>query len=549
MDEIDPELLESLSRVSVGTLNNQWWRLCNLYPIQPKDGPICIFKPWGMQKKMYEARWYRNVVLKVRQIGSSTFWALYILDAALFCQSDQPLRAAIIAQTREDAKELLMKCKFAFDNMDENIKTILGVKLIEGQRGGVKLKFSNGSEIRSGITARGRTLDILMVSEFGKLAAAYPAKAREITTGAMEATRAGGMIIVETTAEGYDGFLFDMVERAAEIQESRSEVLTQSDYNLHFYPWHEQDEYRDENPIDIPEELQAYFEKLRIRGIFLSKEQKFWYVRQAIKLKGDVKREYPSYREEAFQSTGNALYLAAAMAQAEDNRQIGDLRHNPDFPVFCSWDLGSVSAIWIYQYTSMTSRNYVDFLEAESADFAVLKHFLDKLAAKHGYQYGGHVFPHDGNSVQGMTATYQAFAEAAGLENIHTLKSYPHDYQVRLTNVGLSESYFDAERTQLGRKRIMEYRRKYDRVNLEFMDEPNKNRASHGAEAFMASMLFDARDVPMATLPGSGKPPAAPPPAKKGFFGWRGKGKTSRVQTSSGLETVGAPGFFRRLLG
>lgn len=476
----DPKLFKK-------TFGDKCWRLNNLYKIQTKEGPVDIFRMSPMQQDMYHKRHWRNLILKVRQIGSSTLWALYILDSCLFSPHDKPCRGGIIAQTRPKAKALLHKCKFAFERMDPIVKEAFGLTM---SGGGEKLVFGNGSTAQSGITMRSDTLDILLISEMGKLAAKYPDKASEVITGTLPTIPDHGVVIIESTAEGHDGIFFDMVETAGEIQDNPARMLGQKDMLLHFFPWWQRPEYADDDEYELSDEHKLYFDKLRMRGILLDRRQKNWWARNKDTFREKMAQEYPSYREEAFQVSGRGLYLAKAMVMAEEGGHVGDISHDPNLPCVTAWDLGNNAAIWIYQYKSPLDRVYLDYIEGYNGDFDHWAGELQKLSERKGYRYGAHVFPWDGRKNQGMKATYKIFAEEAGLMNVEILDTLEHENQVRITNQMIGRSFFDLQGTMTGRKRIMGYRRKYDHVAGDWGDEPIKNLASHGAEAFMVSCLY-----------------------------------------------------------
>src|SRR5215207_10590786 len=58
------------------------------------------------------------------------------------------------------------------------------------------------------------TLQYLHVSEFGKICAQAPEKAREIVTGALNTVEAGQFVVIESTAEGQEGAFYEMTQRA-----------------------------------------------------------------------------------------------------------------------------------------------------------------------------------------------------------------------------------------------------------------------------------------------------------------------------------------------
>ena len=82
-------------------LANPLWRLNNLYTIIDKEGKQRVFKFNYAQKSLYENIWHRNIILKARQLGISTFVCLFFLDMCLFKPN---VATGIIAHTREDRR-------------------------------------------------------------------------------------------------------------------------------------------------------------------------------------------------------------------------------------------------------------------------------------------------------------------------------------------------------------------------------------------------------------------------------------------------------------
>ena len=87
-------------------LKDRWWRLNNLYWIKPKQGrssELVLFQPNWAQKELYDNLWYRNTILKARQLGVTTYWSIFFLDDCIFNANRE---AGIIADTRENAEEI-----------------------------------------------------------------------------------------------------------------------------------------------------------------------------------------------------------------------------------------------------------------------------------------------------------------------------------------------------------------------------------------------------------------------------------------------------------
>ena len=101
-------------------LDDQWWRLNNLYYIKDKRGRKVLFKPNWAQKQLYNRMWFLNIILKARQLGMTTFIQIFMLDVCLFNDNQA---AGVIAHNREDAEDFFdKKIKFAYDNLPATLK-------------------------------------------------------------------------------------------------------------------------------------------------------------------------------------------------------------------------------------------------------------------------------------------------------------------------------------------------------------------------------------------------------------------------------------------
>ncbi len=283
-------------------LSDKYWRLNNLYFIKDKNGEKVKFKFNWAQEIYHKTKHNRNIILKARQLGFTTYKCIDKLDHVLF---NSYVDAGIICHNLEDAEKIFNnKVKFAFDNLPDWLKNI---RKPSNDRAG-ELRFPNGSSISVSAGFRGGTLaGGLHVSEYGKLCAKYPEKAREVKTGALNAVPLMGDADFESTAEGMSGDFYEMCQVA---QSKDVETLTPLDFKLHFYPWYKAEEYQ-LNPIGIviPQELIAYFNYLeKEHDIILTDDQRAWYVKKSEEQGEDMHREYPSYPEEAFLASGRPFF-------------------------------------------------------------------------------------------------------------------------------------------------------------------------------------------------------------------------------------------------
>jgi hypothetical protein len=264
------------------------------YRIRDKEGRVVPFRMNADQEKFIAERHGFDVVLKARQKGFTTIIQLDLLDDCLFIPN---VAAGIIAHTREDAEAFFAdKIKFAYDGLPPEFHALVRAE----QDSAHGLKFSNGSSIRVGTSLRSATFQRLHVSEYGKLCAKHPEKAREVRSGAFNTVQAGQRIVVESTAEGRSGDFHDVCRRAQDKARLGAE-LTPLDFKFHFSPWWTSPEYALAQDVGEPAALKDYFDRLEAEhGIVLTRQQRAWYVKKAESQADDMKREYPSTPEEAF---------------------------------------------------------------------------------------------------------------------------------------------------------------------------------------------------------------------------------------------------------
>jgi hypothetical protein len=249
------------------------WRLNNLYHITDKEGRRVRFQMNWAQEALFDRMHYQNVILKARQLGFTTFIQIFMLDGAVF---NSNIRAGTIAHTLLDAQAIFRdKVKYPYDQLPDGLKARVSVL----KDSATELLLSNNSSIRVGTSLRSGTLQYLHVSEYGKLCAKFPEKAREVRTGALNTVQAGQVVFIESTAEGQEGHYYEVCE-SAQAKARMGTQLTPLDFKFHFFPWWENPEYElDPTGVVITEDFARYFAKLRdSNGIDLSDRKRAWYV-------------------------------------------------------------------------------------------------------------------------------------------------------------------------------------------------------------------------------------------------------------------------------
>lgn len=459
-------------------LNNRWWRLNNLYYIKNKQGHRVKFKLNWAQKNFYKALHYFNVILKARQLGFTTFIMIYFLDCCLFNDNQA---AGVIAHTREDAQDLFdNKVKFAYDNLPAWLKA----KRTADTDTAKKMVFNNGSSFTVGTSLRSGTYQKLLVSEFGKISAKFPAKAIEIKTGALNTVEAGQMIFIESTAEGKTGEFFDMVEQARQLKEQGKE-LTKLEARFHFYSWFDNPEYRlsdgDTVLTIIPQKMADYLD-----GFTLDANQRAWYAAKAKVMGDEMKREYPSTPDEAFEGSLEGAFYAMEMQEVRKAAGICRLPYDRSYPVTTFWDIGGSRdqfSIWFHQYIDRQHR-FIDYHESNGQGW----NFYAKLLNDKGYVYDKHYLPHDGKQRKVGLEVYTGveLAEQVGirpLEIVPVTKSVYDDIRNFCKPV-LAQCMFDEVKCALGITRLDNYRKRWDDINGMWLNDARHDEASHGADGF-----------------------------------------------------------------
>lgn len=299
-------------------LSDVWWRLNNLYKIVNEDGELVTFRMRPAQRELFKNMHYRNIILKARQLGFSTGIDIYLLDQALF---NKNLSCGIIAQDLPAAGEIFStKISIPFDNLPAWLRATFQINTRrEGANGG-HIEFAHGSKIRVSTSFRSGTVQRLHISEHGKICAKYPAKAKEVRTGTLNAIKDGCIVFIESTAEGVGGDFHTMSTRAMDLGQLNL-PLTSQDYKFHFFAWWQDPKYQTSVPtggLRLSKYHQEYFAAVeQTMGITLLDEQKQWYIRKEIEQQEEMKQEFPSTPSEAFLTSGRRVFTAINVMQAE----------------------------------------------------------------------------------------------------------------------------------------------------------------------------------------------------------------------------------------
>jgi hypothetical protein len=369
-----------------------------------------------------------------------------------------------------------------------------------------ELVLANNSSIRVGTSLRSGTLQYLHISEYGKLCAQFADKAREVRTGALNTLQAGQIVFIESTAEGREGHFHEMCE-VAQAKQRMGTKQTPLDFKFHFYPWWREPGYElDPEGVVIGDDLRKYFEKLEsCDGIQLNDRKRAWYAKKIETQLQDMKREYPSTPEEAFEASIEGAYYAEQMAQAELQGRVGPFKALPELPVHTAWDIGvgDSTAIWFWQKPQ--GKIYlVGYFEASGEGLPYYVDMLEQYRRRLGWTYGRHMVPQDARVKEwgsGKTRVEELFA--AG---IRPSLVPPHSIEDGINAVRhtLLHCWFAEGECSAGIRHLKHYRKDWDGDRGVWKDKPRHDSSSHAADAF--------RYLSMAWREVSPDPVAAPTP-------------------------------------
>jgi hypothetical protein len=469
---IDPTFVPQTEADLLLCLADPMWRICSgqLYKIMVKksddeDGSVMPFVPNKAQRRLMRRLWNRNIILKARQLGMTTLVCILWLDHALFNANQ---RCGIVAQDREAAETIFRdKVQFAYNNLPEFLRTLMPL----ARDAAAELLFAhNNSSVRVATSMRSGTIHRLHVSEYGKICAKYPDKAKEVATGSLPAVPMSGIVIIESTAEGQEGDFYKKTKRALE-QHEQATVLTEKDFRMHFYAWWQEPGYAMDTPVILGSPDNDYFDSIeRVTGTTLSNEQRFWYIATRDgEFSGDPElmwQEYPSTAQEAFQVSTEGTYYAVQLTAARKQGRICKVPHTMGVPVNTFWDIGSSdgTAIWLHQRVGAENR-FIDFIEGwcESYDF-----YIQQMQAK-GFVWGTHYLPHDaahkrqqGKKVASPEDELRGLGIAGDWTIVPVVDEVLHGIQK--TRAMFGTFVFDEETCAPGLAHLGNYRKTWDRA-------------------------------------------------------------------------------------
>lgn len=179
-----------------------------------------------------------------------------------------------------------------------------------------------------------------------------------------------------------------------------------------------------------------------------------------------------------------AIYKAEFEQIKRENR-ICKVPHDPNLPVYTSWDLGILdpTAIWFFQVYGKEVR-VIDYYEANNEPLAHYARILDEKKKELGYMYEKHFAPHDiaARDLSSGVSREQTMANLGYRMNKGARLGV--EDRIEATRQMLKNCWFDADKCKHGVKALQNYRREFNDKLEQFKATPVHDWASHGSDAF-----------------------------------------------------------------
>lgn len=294
---------EKQRRLLERTWRGDFVRFAALLDIIPRDGKRAKLRPNPIQAAYQLARTLRDIVLKPRQVGITT-WEL--ARDIWFFLTRPGAKVVIVCQSMADdsaIKEISGKLRVMFDSLREvGITSVVEESstkwTLRGSDASLNIIGAGASLASAAKKGRSGTIHRLHITEI-----ALFEFARETLNAILECVPGpeyGTEVVLESTAKGAEGAFFDEYQKAK---------AGKSGYRALFFSWLEQLEYRTELALGeriVPENDR---ERELVEKHRATPEQIKWYRAKVVEKGQDlVDQEYPSDEERCWLTFGRLFF-------------------------------------------------------------------------------------------------------------------------------------------------------------------------------------------------------------------------------------------------
>lgn len=283
-------------------------KLIDRFSIIDKKGVTVPFKMKRAQLHYHQYRTGRDIILKARQIGFTTYEQLRKLERVLYHKN---IASVTLGHRMDKTKDIFRIAKYAWESLPSVFRGLYEVKYDSVR----ELFFANtNSRYFVDTNLRSTTVQDLHISEV-----AFIDDIEGVFRSSFEAVPRGGIITLESTANGLNYF-HDLWQEAKEGKNG---------FTPHFYNWTWDDNYREVVPDSSTwkDDYKVLAKKYSLIAdpvgvLEIDDEQFYWYYLKARGLKEQVKAEYPCIDTEAFLSQSDSVFSLYNVAQLKPANEI-----------------------------------------------------------------------------------------------------------------------------------------------------------------------------------------------------------------------------------
>ena len=288
-----------------------------LLVVRTRDGKPAKLIANAVQRRFEQRRGTRNIVLKARQMGLTTWVAARFFLKTITRPGTLTLE---VAHTQEAAEEIFRMVHRFVDWLPDNLRngplktSRANVRQIVFPKIDAQYRVVSAADRNAG---RGLTVQNLHCSELAR----WPGDASETLAGLRAAMTPGAELIMESTPQGVGGCFYEEWQRAEETGMVR-----------HFFPWWMERRYRSApvNAVNLTDEERGLMER---NGLKL---EQIGYRRQ---IRGDfrglARQEYAEDEESCFLASGESVFeLAAVEARLQMAPEPVERRKNGELEIW-----------------------------------------------------------------------------------------------------------------------------------------------------------------------------------------------------------------------
>lgn len=311
-----PKFLEAMQRVHraitegnptaqfVHEMKELGWkeRIRNLYRVKDKEtGQFIFFQPNASQELFMETKSGRDVILKCRQVGFSTYSCMYAYDRALW----DDWSTGIMSHLREKTGLIFEMIKNANDWFKKDWGKFWSPEQEQDSANRISWKESKAS-ITVAFDFRGLTVRFLHVSE-----AAFIDADRLVAS--IQSVPEGGEVTLESTPQGFGGFFYNQIQNYKKNGDT-------APYKEFFVPWFQ---HYPENPdLWINKEIKLTSAEKEIKELYSLEDYHMawrrWKIQESCDNDEDIFNvEYPTDDVSCFMSGQNKAFASTTLKLQE----------------------------------------------------------------------------------------------------------------------------------------------------------------------------------------------------------------------------------------